>query len=137
MAKLNKKQKLYIDLEQALVTRSGLVLDEKLEPGTGVLNWLGAFVKILKYHNFTTAEIHFKLLSLTSARLASEVLAWYRRNMSKPGLLECERILKLSSQGAGTIDHAEGLPRVNLDLRARFLSPHIRFTSLKFKQSSQ
>lgn len=136
MAKLNKKQKLYNDLEQALVTRSGLVFDENLEPGTGVLNWLGAFVKILKYHNFTTAEIHFKLLSLTSARLASEVLAWYRRNMSKSGLLECERILKLSKH-AGTIDHAEGLPAVDLDLRARFLSPYIRFTSLKFKQSSQ
>ena len=136
MAKLNKKQKLYIDLEQALVTRSGLVLDKTLEPSPGVLNWLGAFTKILKYHNFATAEIHFKLLSLTSARLASEVLAWYRRNMSKSGLLECERILKLSKH-ADTIDHAEGLPRVNLDLRARFFSPHIHFTSLKFKQSSQ
>ena len=136
MAKLNKKQKLYNDLEQALVTRSGLVFDKNLEPSPGVLNWLGAFTKILKYHNFTTAEIHLKLLSLTSAQLASETLAWYRRNMSKPGLLECERILKLSKH-AGTIDHAEGLPRVNLDLRARFLSPHIHFTSLKFKQSSQ
>jgi len=136
MVKLNKKQKLYIELEQALVTRSGLVFDETLEPSPGVLNWLGAFTKILKYHNFATAEIHLKLLSLTSAQLASETLAWYRRNMSKPGLLECERILKLSKH-AGTIDHAEGLPRVNLDLRARFLSPHIHFTSLKFKQSSQ
>ena len=136
MVKLNKKQKLYIDLEQALVTRSGLVFDETLESSPGVLNWLGAFTKILKYHNFATAEIHLKLLSLTSAQLASETLAWYRRNMSKPGLLECERILKLSKH-AGTIDHAEGLPRVDLDLRARFLSPYIRFTSLKFKQSSQ
>ena len=136
MVKLNKKQKLYIELEQALVTRSGLVFDETLESSPGVLNWLGAFTKILKYHNFATAEIHLKLLSLTSAQLASETLAWYRRNMSKPGLLECERILKLSKH-AGTIDHAKGLPAVDLDLRARFLSPYIRFTSLKFKQSSQ